>query len=297
MACALPPGQWYNKASEELEKMVGQNEAKRLRENEFPNLPCAMFLANQEHLKLKGNAIWTKNYEASLKCGRRSTNMAGVGGFGTLTVARNGQFPPNEIFNPGSVYPLRLRHSNALGTDDRAMDILGVAIKLADVDEGGPLDLPFSSGEGLLYCNGPALDDLFQGPLSGDLEKYKAYLKKNGSYYRNLVNMMRRGPSSYDQVHYYAQLTYKYCGLDGIQRHCRYRIVPANDGPESGLLDDEDQKFPWNGGPRPTDTRSPNYLKQEFASRLEKETIEYRLQIQIRNREGSDDKEISRTSR
>lgn len=131
-----------------------------------------MFLANQ---------IWTKYYEASLKSGRRSTNMVGVGGLGTLTVASDGQFPANEIFTPGRVYPVRLCHSHALGTDDRAIDILGVAIKLADVDEGGPLDIPFFSGEGLVYCNGASLDDLVQGPLSGEVDKFKGYLCKNSS--------------------------------------------------------------------------------------------------------------------
>lgn len=47
-----------------------------------------------------------------------------------------------------------------------------------------------------------------------------------------------------------------------------------------------------NGAPRPGDNHSPNYLKQEFSSRLEKEQIEYHLQIQIRNHEASHDMEV-----
>ena len=138
-----------------------------------------MFVANKEHLALKHSAVKSLFFESSLRTGRRSSNTSGVAGVGTATIVAEPQFPTHEFFSPGRVYPLRLRHSNATTLDDRCLDIRGVALKFADVDEGGPLDLVFFSGEGLVFFNGPALDDFVAGPLTGDVDKYKAYLQKN----------------------------------------------------------------------------------------------------------------------
>ena len=65
------------------------------------------------------------------------------------------------------------------------------------------------------------------------------------SSYRNLVNMMRRGPQSYDQASTLLR-------ANDVQLHWSGWYpsslpLPANDLPESGLLDDEDQRAPWCG--------------------------------------------------
>eukprot|EP00118_Oscarella_pearsei_P016743 m.162054 g.162054 ORF g.162054 m.162054 type:complete len:781 (+) comp38831_c0_seq1:29-2371(+) len=288
----VPDSCWKNKSYDFLAKMIGSDEAERLRQTEFPPLPCPMFIANKDHLALKEGSVRSLFFEGSLKTGRRSSNTSGVAGVGTATIVAQPQFPPHEFYQPGRVFPLRLRHSNATTLDDRSLDIRGVALKFADVENGGPLDLTFFSGEGLVFFNGPALDDFVGGPLTGTVEQYKAYLTKNSRYYFNLISLMRRAPSSYSQVHYYSQLTYKFIGEDGILRHCRYRVVPDNDIPESGLPDQQDQAEPWNGGPRPNDDRSPNYLKHEFIKQLEKGSLDYRLQIQMRDREINESNDV-----
>ena len=62
----------------------------------------------------------------------------------------------------------------------------------------------------------------------------------------------------------------------------KFRLVPANKyDMESGLLGTEAQHSPWELRPDRTNKKSQDYLRKEFAKRLENEPVKYVLQIQV----------------
>jgi len=84
---------------------------------------------------------------------------------------------------------------------------------------------------------------------------------------------------------YNTQMTFHFNAKDGVERYCRFRLVPIElyngEVEESGFPDEEDQKYIWLRDRLPGDTRPSNYLRMEFKDRLQKGPVHYKLQIQI----------------
>lgn len=59
------------------------------------------------------------------------------------------------------------------------------------------------------------------------------------------VQVFRRAPDSFTDLRYYSWMAYDFKAKDGVRRYARFRILPADGRPESGLLSEQEQKKVW----------------------------------------------------
>ena len=74
---------------------------------------------------------------------------------------------------------------------------------------------------------------------------YLNYILSIASSLQAHLEGIRHLPESYQNLHYYPQVTYDFVGNDGEPHLARFRIIPTDDRPESGRLSKEKQRTVW----------------------------------------------------
>lgn len=59
------------------------------------------------------------------------------------------------------------------------------------------------------------------------------------------IDGLRRAPKSFVDQRYYSEVILAFKAFDGVARYVRFRLIPADDRPETGLLSEEDQRNVW----------------------------------------------------
>ena len=70
------------------------------------------------------------------------------------------------------------------------------------------------------------------------------FLFQNFSFHL-AIEGFRRAPASFTDQRYYSWLPLEFKAKDGVQRYAKFRLVPADDRVETGLMTEEDQRKPW----------------------------------------------------
>ena len=84
---------------------------------------------------------------------------------------------------------------------------------------------------GFLYQS-KALTDIFYFALA------KRSLKAN-------MDGLRQKPDSFYHLRYHSQVIFDFKAFDGVKRYARFRLIPADGSPETGLLSEDVQWHPW----------------------------------------------------
>ena len=120
----------------------------------------------------------------------------------------------------------------------------------------------------------------------------EALVKKNLVAREGGVAGLRRAPESYSKLYYYRQIVGQWTDTKGVLHLVRYRCVPDDLGPESGLPDEEDASHIWIRERRPGDARPTDYLRRELPERIEREKkVTMRLQAQFHRPDPDDSME------
>ncbi|XP_078369939.1 allene oxide synthase-lipoxygenase protein-like isoform X2 [Oculina patagonica] len=132
-----------------------------------------------------------------------------------------------------------------------------------------------------------AIFDAVRAKVSGDL---KTYLLLGPDNLAANIGGFRQKPDSFYDQRYYSQVIFDFKALDGVKRYVRFRLMPADGSPETGLLSEEVQWQPWNGISErsPTETLPKDYLKQEYRERITRGPLEYKLQLQLHEAKDDD---------
>ncbi len=221
----------------------------------------------------------------ALATGRRATHMAGVGARGTITVVARPEFPEHDFFQPGRVFPSRLRHANASFYDDASCQVRACSLKFADQDFDSPWDLIMNTGVIQAFWS---LDTFMQFVYArlqcreNSWEPQRAYMRKLPGAFIGAIESVRVAPSSYAEMLYHSSIVYPFRARDGRSRYAKYRLVPVNLKQESGLPDQQYQQAPWVQCRHPNDAHPRQYLGDEYCDRLSRGEIVYQLQIQLR---------------
>ncbi|CAH1245138.1 ALOX5 [Branchiostoma lanceolatum] len=218
---------------------------------------------------------------------RRSFHGPGIGATGFAVVVDNVKFPENDFFRPRTVFPVRLRHSNCWSADDAAADVRGVAIKFGDTDGDSCFELVMDTGTMAPFWDLPSYEE-YVSAMKGGPEKLKEWCWKAPMNYYILVDGLRRAPDSYFQLVYSSQTCFTFAAKDNVPRYVKFRMIPTNKDPESGLLNLEEQRQAWNTARLPDEERPQNYLRLEYVERLMKSSVMYRLQLQLHTKKASD---------
>jgi arachidonate 5-lipoxygenase len=239
-------------------------------------------------------ALVTQN---SLTRRQRMSHEHGVAGVGRLRIVDRPTFPDHDFFRPGREFPVRLRHAGVSFRDDAMMVVRSASIKLADSDYEAPLDIEMNTGRISLFATAREFMLLMSTIMNGRGQHFQRFFQLVPHSREASVDGVRRNPSSYTQLYYHSQTIFAFRARDGRTRYCRYRLIPWDRGPESGLIDEADAREVYNQRALPGEPRSRLYLKDEWRERVEREGARYHLQIQLHEWSPSDPEEILSCSR
>jgi hypothetical protein len=219
----------------------------------------------------------------------RMSHLFGTCGRGTLRVVDRPEFPRNEFFEPGRVFPCRLRHAAATFDDDAWLLVRSASIKLADTDYDAPLDIEMNTGQTALFSNTVQFVDFGRLSTGERIQRDGWYYRKYPLAWEGVKTGVRRTPRSYSLLHYYTQTCSRFVGLDGVERYMKLRLLPESREPDHGFPTAWDFARPINQHRLPDETRSPTFLRDEWEARVAREGARYWLQIQLREARPDDD--------
>jgi hypothetical protein len=218
----------------------------------------------------------------SLFARRRMSHENGITGRGRIRIVDDPAFPDHPFFRAGREFPLRMRHAMVTFFDDACMDVRSIALKFADSDDASPLDIELNTGitsafESLWHFG------IFMVPyIKGKGANLIGYHDRFPIAERGGRGAVRRNPESYARLRYHSQCPTLFRAVDGRTFYAKYRVVPIDDLPESGIPPESELEKVWDQRAYEDETRSPNYMKHELRERLARDgVVRYRLQIQL----------------
>jgi hypothetical protein len=232
---------------------------------------------------------WVLVIVSSLFMRRRMSHNCGVLAAGKLKIVQSPAFPPHELFTPGREIKCRIRHAPVSYDDDTIIQVRSASLKLADADLESPLDLEMNTGKISLFWTARNFFE-FTGGRNEQPLPYRRFYDKHPRALVAAKDGIRRLPSSFAEMVYHTQTVQYFIGIDGVQRYVKFRLIPFDDVPESGVIPLSELGNFWSEKRDPRETRSRSYLKQEYADRLARGPIKYRLQLQLHT-PGPDDTE------
>ncbi|XP_078369935.1 allene oxide synthase-lipoxygenase protein-like [Oculina patagonica] len=276
---------WRNLGYDVYKGIMGEEMFKqKIEEFEKPLPPPGIF----DNFKIAYNTTKLKllfGLKVLIK-GQRGTHPIGVGSEGIATIVSNPKIPKNEFFTPGRSFPVCLRHSTIQSVDDVLIDFCGGALRFAGSDDTeSPCDLVMGTGPTTPLWSDQAIFDAVRAKVSGDL---KTYLLLGPDHLAANIGGLRQKPDSFYDQRYYSEVIFDFKALDGVKRYVRFRLMPADGSPETGLLSEEVQWQPWVSERSPTETLPMDYLKREYRERITRGSLEYKLQLQLHEAKDDD---------
>jgi arachidonate 5-lipoxygenase len=103
---------------------------------------------------------------------------------------------------------------------------------------------------------------------------------------------LRRDPISFHNLRFQALTPFMFIGKDGVKQYAKYRTMPLDKAPETGITLN---MSPWdtcNQRILPHEVRGRNYLKDEYKHRIANGGADYLMQIQLRIAKDDDNPEV-----
>jgi arachidonate 5-lipoxygenase len=232
---------------------------------------------------------------------RRMSHNNATAGRGKARIVDDPEFPETEFFEAGREFPCRIRHAAVAYWDDSMHVARSATLKFADTSFESPFDVQMNTGRYAFFWNARTfLQFAFWRKEQQGIE-YEKYYKRYPQGRKAAASAFRRNPSSYGQLFFHSQTPFGWHAKDGKLRYAKFRLIPE-DGIESAAPTQEfvDECFrdeamaPKLANQRtlPGETRSINYLKNEYTERLAKGSIKYRLQLQLLEHQDDQDPEV-----
>ncbi len=220
----------------------------------------------------------------------RMSHNNGIGAKGSFEVDPDPALPPNEFWQPGRKFPLRIRHAMATFYDDAMGAIRSISIKLADRQLESPFDLNLNTGSQSLFWNVASFIKLATMRRERYGVEYQDFYKAYPDGRVGAIQTLRRHPTSFTNLTYYSKTPLLWMSTDGVKHYVKYRIIPYEEVAETGLIFGDDLIEPEVQRIIPGDKLSRNYLKDEFTDRLKNgQIVKYRFQAQVRKAEPDED--------
>lgn len=228
-------------------------------------------------------------YRRTAALGRPPARSPGILLRGELTLSPGEGVPAHPLLAAGRRHAAVLRHVGELAFDDDAIaDCRCAHLRV--------LDDPEDMSRGSLNFN------LFSAPAYrapharavmawslGDRARREAIAAELPGYLERMRGWIR-DPDSYAGLHYHALLTFTLTDAGGGAHWARWRLIPADRGPDRGSVDPSRVSAAAEYLPRREgDQRPRTYLRDELRRRLAAGPVAYILQLQSRPRGADDD--------
>jgi catalase len=211
----------------------------------------------------------------------RMSHDNGITSKGVVHVFDHLTITPHDFFEPGRSFSCRLRHASVSYMDDTIIQVRAASLKFADSRYESPLDLEMNTGTISLFWSARNFIEFAQ---CREKTNGTAFVRFYDKYPRGLDaawDGIRKDPTSFAEMYYHSQCAQLFIGKDGVRRYAKFRLIPFDRCPETGLVNRRDFNGLWSEEVAPGQTRSPNYLKHEFIERMRKAKVCYILQIQL----------------
>jgi len=208
--------------------------------------------------------------------GFRPVHAKGIVCSGTFRGAPEARGVSRAPHLQGQMVPTVVRFSNASGNPDvhdGVANARALAVKF-QLPEGKNADILALSVEGfpartpeefLAFLRAQLPDPVTGRPAPDAVPRFLDSHPATRAFVGRL--MQKPVPASYGQASYYAEHAFLFTAADGASRSGRYRWIP--EAGEAYLSLDEAGK------------RSPNFLREELESRLQKSPVVFRLLLQL----------------
>jgi catalase len=225
----------------------------------------------------------TFNFMAANTQHGRSTHTYGVVAKGEARCIVPSDFPANDVFVLGKIYPILLRHSSPGGrSDDRARDGVAASIKFFEpggsTDGAGFHDILMNAGRQLFVRS---IRDFSTFVHTPDAERIK--LVQQGIMLEPQLIEAYRIRGSFTDFRYYTWVCFEFIDNTGLSHYVRFRLINHDRGMDRGLPKAD---FRANGRPsmepEPDDTRDPEFLRKDFLYKVKHSDVRYILQAQLR---------------
>ncbi|CAI9096365.1 OLC1v1032491C1 [Oldenlandia corymbosa var. corymbosa] len=223
----------------------------------------------------------------TLKVNSRYFHRIGVAGKGSLKLYDNiPGLPEHKIFHPGNIYPIIIRHSNCLSSDDDArLDPRGAALRILsnETDKASPLlDLTLKTGNAF---HARTIGDFATWLVCGAAAREEHV--KNAPHIRDAMWGSLRRANSYAELHYYSNFSRMFRFEDGKEMYVKFKLRPFDEkiDEDSGRVEPSGILPPETGAiPRDQDDNRPLlFLAEDFLRRVNSpEKVRFILQLQIR---------------
>ena len=241
--------------------------------------------------------VWIIALNMGLKSRERMSHNNGIAARGKFTADPDPAVPLHQFFTKGKSYPCRIRHASATFYDDAMQCIRSFSFKLSDEDWNSPFDLELNTGSISLFWNVASFMKLASLRQQKWGVEYENYYKEYPVGKEAAIDNLRRNPSTFANLVYHNQTPLQWNTGEGFVGYAKYRVVPFEEIEESGLITGRDVLEPQNQRVIPGETRSRNYLKEEYADRVARQgPVRYKLQVQTRRAEAGEDPVIFNSS-
>jgi hypothetical protein len=228
----------------------------------------------------------------SLVTRQRMSHQNGIVATGHLQIVDDLKIPANEFFKAGKKFDCRLRHATVRFLDDAGLIPRSASLKFANSDDKSPLDLLMNTGSASPFYSLVTFWQFMKTSIGGGRVKSIEFLKNNPRCFVNFRRAVRRDPETFAQMYYHTQTIFEFCADDGKERYTRFRLIPEDRGRETGIPTPDDLETVWFQEPKPGETRSPNYLKDEYRKRVTTRGVTYHLQMQLHEWQSGDRQDV-----
>jgi len=219
----------------------------------------------------------------SIRLRKRMSHNAGIAGTGKIKIVDNPQFPEHDFLVAGREFPCHIRHGSVSFMDEAMKQVRSIAIKFGDNRYKSPLDMMMNTGPRSIFWSTWNFVQFVKNRHEHGGTQYQDYYKLFPEGLAGARTGVRFRPTSFTQLYYYAQCPVLFEGKDGIKRYVKFRVIPEDRGPESGLPSDEILSQVWDQQVEPGETRNRNYLSEEYKQRVNSQGAKYILQFQMHN--------------
>lgn len=227
----------------------------------------------------------------SLFSRRRMSHENGLVAKGRIRIVDDPKIPPSDFFQPGREFPCRLRHATVSFEDDARLAARAASLKFSDTDHDSPLDIKMNTGEAGPFANARDFLQFMIATIRGRETHVKPYLDRNPL----LVEGIRGAvcyPDTFALLNYHSKTPMSYRDRDGKRWYIKFKLTPWDRGPDRGRPTEEELEEFWLQKARPGETRSRNFLKDEYRLRLADGPVNYHLQAQFKEMVIGEDRNV-----
>jgi len=150
---------------------------------------------------------------------QRMSHNNGIAGRGKVEIVDSPEFPTHDFFQPGRIFPIRVRHASATFYDDAMNGIRSMSIKFSDESFKSPFDLEMNTGETSLFWSAASFFQFARLRKQKYGVEYRDYYRKYPDGLKGAQIALRRNPTSFHNLRFYCKTPFLF------SKRSKYHVI------------------------------------------------------------------------